>query len=104
MRKKALINAGRQDVIDLQLQDYRTLSGQYDAVVSCEMIEAVGKEYLDSYFEIIASCLKPSAKRSSKPSPFRMSVTPPTVGNVIGSKNTFSLEVTYPHRVLCSTA
>ena len=42
-------------MIDLQLQDYRTLSGQYDAVVSCEMIEAVGKEYLDSYFEIIAA-------------------------------------------------
>ena len=60
--RQSFINAGRMDVIDLQLQDYRTLDGQYDAVVSCEMIEAVGKEYLDSYFEVIAACLKPTAK------------------------------------------
>lgn len=60
--RQSFINAGRMDAIDLQLQDYRTLNGQYDAVVSCEMIEAVGKEYLDSYFEIIAACLKPTAK------------------------------------------
>ena len=60
--RQSFANAAHSDAIDLQLQDYRTLNGQYDAVVSCEMIEAVGKEYLDSYFEVIAACLKPSAK------------------------------------------
>lgn len=60
--QQRFINAGRRQAIDLQLQDYRTLTGQYDAIVSCEMIEAVGKEYLDSYFEVIAACLKPTAK------------------------------------------
>ena len=60
--RQSFTNAGRRDAIDLQLQDYRTLTGQYDAVISCEMIEAVGKEYLDSYFEVIAASLKPTAR------------------------------------------
>ncbi len=48
--------------IDLCLQDYRTLIGQFDAVVSCEMIEAVGKAYLPSYFDVIRDSLQPGAK------------------------------------------
>ena len=48
--------------VDICLQDYRTLIGQFDAVLSCEMIEAVGKEYLPSYFEVIRDSLKPGAK------------------------------------------
>jgi cyclopropane-fatty-acyl-phospholipid synthase len=53
---------GVADEVDLRIQDYRQLEGQFDAVVSCEMIEAVGKEYLPSYFETIRDCLKPGAK------------------------------------------
>jgi len=53
---------GVADQIDLCLQDYRALKGQYDAVLSCEMIEAVGKEYLNSYFRIVKQSLKPGAK------------------------------------------
>ena len=44
------------------MQDYRDESGIYDAVVSCEMIEAVGKEYLEQYFSVIQGALKPNAK------------------------------------------
>ncbi len=53
---------GVADQIEIALQDYRTLTGQFDAVVSCEMIEAVGHEYLESYFKVIQKSLKPGAK------------------------------------------
>ncbi|MGJ8653130.1 MAG: class I SAM-dependent methyltransferase [Opitutaceae bacterium] len=54
--------AGISDKVDIALQDYRTLIGQFDAVVSCEMIEAVGHEFLESYFATIQQSLKPGAK------------------------------------------
>jgi cyclopropane-fatty-acyl-phospholipid synthase len=54
--------AGITDRVEIALQDYRTLEGQFDAVVSCEMIEAVGHEYLESYFQVIQQSLKPGAK------------------------------------------
>lgn len=54
---------GVEDLVEIRLQDYRNLEGRtYDAVVSCEMIEAVGKEYLPSYFETISRSLKPQGK------------------------------------------
>ncbi|WP_445767730.1 class I SAM-dependent methyltransferase [Rheinheimera sp.] len=57
---KARIEAlGLQDKITLLLNDYRDLNGQYDKLVSIEMIEAVGEEYLDTYFAKCASLLKP---------------------------------------------
>ena len=46
--QERMIDAGVADKVELALQDYRTLEGQFDAVLSCEMIEAVGKEYLPS--------------------------------------------------------
>jgi cyclopropane-fatty-acyl-phospholipid synthase len=39
--------------------DYRKLTGQFDKVVSVEMIEAVGHQYLDTYFGKISALLKP---------------------------------------------
>jgi len=50
---------GLQDRITLLLEDYRDLQGQYDKLVSIEMIEAVGLEHLDVYFEKCSSLLKP---------------------------------------------
>jgi cyclopropane-fatty-acyl-phospholipid synthase len=47
---------------EVSLQDYRDEQGQYDAIVSIEMFEAVGKEYWPAYFETIKRCLKPGAK------------------------------------------
>jgi len=41
---------GLQDRIDLLLKDYRDLTGTYDKLVSIEMIEAVGHEFLPAYF------------------------------------------------------
>ena len=48
---------------DLRLQDYRdTDDGPYDAICSIEMIEAVGREYLPTFFHTIARLLKPGAR------------------------------------------
>lgn len=52
-------DAGLQDRVTLLKRDYRDLTGQFDHVVSIEMIEAVGRDYLDTYFEKCSSLLKP---------------------------------------------
>ena len=51
--------AGLTDKITLLKQDYRLLEGQYDKLVSIEMIEAVGKQFLVSYLKKCQSLLKP---------------------------------------------
>lgn len=60
--KQLFEDEGVSDQVEIRLQDYRDLQGRYDAVLSCEMIEAVGQEYLPSYFETIQRSLKPGAK------------------------------------------
>lgn len=54
--------AGLNDKIKIVKQDYRMLEGQYDKLVSIEMIEAVGLSFLGNYFEKCASLLKPSGR------------------------------------------
>ncbi len=51
--------AGLADRVTLLLEDYRDLHGAYDKLVSIEMIEAIGAQYLDTYFGKLASLLKP---------------------------------------------
>ena len=51
-----------QQQVEVKLQDYRDISEQYDKVVSIEMIEAVGHQYLDTYFETISTALKPKGQ------------------------------------------
>ena len=48
--------------IDYRKQDYRDTSGQFDAVASVEMVEAVGQEYWAAFFDCIARCLKPGGR------------------------------------------
>lgn len=55
-------DAGLQERIEIVKKDYRLLTGQYDKLVSIEMIEAVGLAYLGNYFEKCASLLKPAGK------------------------------------------
>lgn len=52
--------AGLSDKITLLKQDYRELTGHYDKLVSIEMIEAVGHEYLPMFFAKCNSLLKPT--------------------------------------------
>ena len=48
--------------IDFRKQDYRDTSGQYDAIVSVEMVEALGREYWPTYMDCIARNLKPGGR------------------------------------------
>ena len=50
---------GLEDRVTLLLEDYRDLEGQFDKLVSIEMIEAVGHRYLSTYFKQCARLLKP---------------------------------------------
>ena len=52
-------SAGVADRVTVLLQDYRKLAGTYDKLVSIEMIEAVGAEYLETYFAQVGRLLKP---------------------------------------------
>ncbi|WP_447936973.1 class I SAM-dependent methyltransferase [Thermomonas fusca] len=51
--------AGLGERVTLLQSDYRDLDGQYDKLVSIEMIEAVGADFQDSYFSQIGRLLKP---------------------------------------------
>ncbi|RCS30459.1 class I SAM-dependent methyltransferase [Rhodanobacter denitrificans] len=51
--------AGMGDRVTLLLEDYRDLRGQYDKLVSIEMVEAIGAPYLDVYFGQLGALLKP---------------------------------------------
>ncbi len=54
--------AGVADRVDVRLCDYREISGRYDAVVSVEMIEAVGERYWPAYFAAIDRALEPEGR------------------------------------------
>ncbi len=51
--------AGLDGRVEVVLADYRELQGQYDKLVSIEMIEAVGHHYFDTYFGCCSRLLKP---------------------------------------------
>ena len=61
--EQRIAEAGFTDNIEILLCDYRVLptpkEGLYDKVVSIEMLEAVGREYLVEYFECVHGLLKP---------------------------------------------
>jgi cyclopropane-fatty-acyl-phospholipid synthase len=48
--------------IDFRKQDYRDITGQFDAIVSVEMVEAVGRAYWPDFFDSLARCLKPGGR------------------------------------------
>ena len=56
--------AGLSDRVDLRLQDYREVEGEFDAIVSVEMLEAVGEAYWPTYFATIDRLLAPGGKVS----------------------------------------
>ena len=45
-------------LITVKIEDYRTVKGEFDAIISIEMIEAVGHKYLSNYFEVCNNRLK----------------------------------------------
>ncbi len=52
-------DAGLCDKIDIRLQDYRKIEGQFDKIASIEMLEAVGDKYLETYFAKCDELLAP---------------------------------------------
>ena len=56
--RKRIHAAGLDDKVTLLKKDYRELTGQFDKLVSLEMIEAVGRQYLPQYFETCNRLLK----------------------------------------------
>jgi cyclopropane-fatty-acyl-phospholipid synthase len=50
---------GLADRVTVLLQDYRDLGGRYDKLVSIEMVEAIGHQYLETYLAKCAGLLKP---------------------------------------------
>ena len=65
--QQRLQDAGLAERTELRWQDYRDLAAQheaqpFDAIVSIEMFEAVGREYWDSYFDTLRRCLKPGGR------------------------------------------
>ncbi|MEM7430753.1 MAG: cyclopropane-fatty-acyl-phospholipid synthase family protein [Pseudomonadota bacterium] len=59
MAEARIAAAGLQDQITLLQKDYRELEGQYDKLVSIEMIEAVGHQYHNNFFSKCCQLLKP---------------------------------------------
>ena len=55
---KRIAEAGLADRVEVLLQDYRDLRGSYDKLVSIEMIEAVGHQHFDTYFQVCSERLK----------------------------------------------
>lgn len=62
LARQRVAEAGLEHRIELRLQDYRELTGQFDHVVSIEMLEAVGETYWPVYFNTLARCLKPGGR------------------------------------------
>ena len=52
--------AGLEECVQVLGADYRELTGRYDRLASIEMIEAVGWEYFDSFFERCSALLEPN--------------------------------------------
>ena len=57
-------DAGLEHLVEVQLRDYRDVTGTFDAIVSIEMIEAVGAEYFETFFQVCDAALKPGGRMS----------------------------------------
>ena len=62
LAKQRIEEVGLSGQINILLKDYRDLDGQYDKLVSLEMIEAIGYEQYDSYFAKCSELLKPGGR------------------------------------------
>ena len=60
--KERIHKAGLNEKVNIEIKDYRDLKGKYDSIASIEMIEAVGQDYLQSYFYTIKNNLSDNGK------------------------------------------
>lgn len=59
LARERIQSAGLADRVEVRLADYRDLDGQFDKLVSIEMVEAVGADHLETYFRQCGRLLKP---------------------------------------------
>ncbi len=62
LARERIAAAGYADRVDVREQDYRDVTGEYDALISVEMIEAVGSDYWPDYFQTIERLLAPGGR------------------------------------------
>lgn len=62
LARERIIEAGLEDRIELLQEDFRNLTGQYDKLVSIEMIEAIGEDNIGRFFAVCNRLLKPHGK------------------------------------------
>ena len=60
--KARMKNLQLSDKVEIRLQDYRDVEGEFDKIVSIEMFEAVGEEYWQTYLGVLKRCLKPGGQ------------------------------------------
>ncbi|MDA9686111.1 cyclopropane-fatty-acyl-phospholipid synthase family protein [bacterium] len=60
--KERIHKCGLNEKVNIEIKDYRDLRGKYNSIASIEMIEAVGQNYLDSYFRTIKDNLSYNGK------------------------------------------
>jgi cyclopropane-fatty-acyl-phospholipid synthase len=60
--QNAVKESGLEASVDLRLQDYRDVDGDFDRIVSIEMLEAVGEQYWPTYFHTLRKRLKRGGK------------------------------------------
>ena len=58
--KERIHKCGLNEKVNIEIKDYRDLKNKYDHIASIEMIEAVGQNYLNSYFNTIKKNLASS--------------------------------------------
>jgi len=60
--RRRIADAVLQSLVNLELRDYRDVTGQYDAIVSIEMFEAVGASFWDGWFQSVSRLLVPRGR------------------------------------------
>lgn len=62
LAQRRIADAGLTDRVNITLCDYRDVTGRYDAVVSVEMIEAVGRDFWSTYFRTLERLVAPGGR------------------------------------------
>lgn len=62
LARQRVADAGLSDLVEIDLCDYRDVEGTYDAVVSIEMVEAVGYRFWPMYFQILDRLVAPDGR------------------------------------------
>ena len=60
--KERIHRCGLNEKVNIEIKDYRDLNDKYNSIASIEMIEAVGQNYLESYFKTIKDNLSDNGK------------------------------------------